>query len=148
MKKVLSLFIIALVTFSLSAQEKESTKKTSKSPWTVQTGMESKDYNDSFTKMRLHSVEFTVNTVKELDEIDWDDIFGVFQENAAKDSIEVAVVLKDYKVKNEKDVLMSIPRLRVAVSGQTKDTAELRARMIKNIEKTTKAIRKFKTSQK
>ena len=147
MKKVLSLFIIALVTCSLSAQEKETTTKTSKGPWRVQTGIEAKAYDDSL-KMKLHYVEFTVDSVKEMDEIDWDDIFGVFRENAAQDSIEVAVVLKDYKVKNKKDVLMSIPRLRVAVNGQTKDTAELRARMIKNIEKTTKAIRKFKTSPK
>lgn len=145
MKKVLSLFIIALATYSINAQEKGTdTTKNSKNPWVVQTMLESRAYNDSTAKMTLHAVEFTVDTVKEMDEIDWDDIFGVFKENAPKDSIEVAVVLKDYKVKNEKDVLMSIPRLRVAVSGQTKDTAKLRAQMIKNIEKTTRAIRKFK----
>lgn len=144
MKKVLSLFIIVFVTTSLSAQEKEKESKTSKGPWTVQTGLEGKAYDDSFSKMKLHFVEFTVNTIKEMDQIDWDDIFGVFKENAPTDSIEVAVVLKDYKVRNENDVLMSIPRLRVAVSGETKDTTELRARMKMNIEKTTRAIRKFK----
>ena len=113
-----------MATYTISAQEKETeTTRNSKGPWRVQTGIEAKAYDDSL-KMTLHYVEFTVDTVKEMDEIDWDDIFGVFKTNLPKDSIEVAVVLKDYKVKNEKDVLMSIPRLRVAVSGQTKDTAE------------------------
>ena len=85
MKKALSLFIIALVTYSINAQEKETeTKKNSKNPWVVQTMLETKAYDDSLTKMTLHAVEFTVDTVKEMDEIDWDDIFGVFQENAAR----------------------------------------------------------------
>ena len=146
MKKVLSLFIITLICTSSFAQQNQDKSETENTSG-IAAYIKSNGY-DSEAKMTLHLVEFTVDTVKEMDEIDWDDIFGVFKANAAQDSIEVAVVLKDYKVKNENDVLMSIPRLRVAVSGQTKDTAELRARMIKNIEKTTKAIRKFKTSPK
>ena len=142
MKKVLSLFIISLITLTSYAQQGQG-EKGAENPSGVAYHLKSAGF-DSNSKMTLHFVEFTVDTVKEMDEIDWDDIFGVFKENAPKDSIEVAVVLKDYKVKNEKDVLMSIPRLRVAVSGQTKDTAKLRAQMIKNIEKTTRAIRKFK----
>jgi hypothetical protein len=126
MKNALIALVLLLVTVQMQAQEKHEVTK----PWT--------------TKSVVQKVEFTVDSVKEMEEIDWDDIFGVFRENATQDSIEVAVVLKNYKVKSEKDVIMTIPRLRVAVSGQTKDTAKLRARMKKNIEKATKAIRKIK----
>ena len=128
MKNALTAFVLLLFTIQMQAQEKEKTEVTT--PWT--------------TKSVVQKVEFTVDSVKEMEEIDWDDIFGVFRENATQDSIEVAVVLKNYKVKSEKDLIMTIPRLRVAVSGQTKDTAKLRARMKKNIEKATKAIRKIK----
>ena len=128
MKNALIAFVLLLFTIQMQAQEKEKTEVTT--PWT--------------TKSVVQKVEFTVDSVKEMEEIDWDDIFGVFRENATQDSIEVAVVLKNYKVKSEKDLIMTIPRLRVAVSGQTKDTAKLRARMKKNIEKATKAIRKIK----
>lgn len=127
MKNALIAFVVLLVSTQLKAQDKKE------------------EVQFATSKTVIQKVEFTVDTVKEMNEIDWDDIFGVFKENAAQDSIEVAVVLKNYKVKNEKDVIMTIPRLRVAVSGQTKDTTELRAQMIRNVEKTTSAIRKFKS---
>jgi hypothetical protein len=127
MKNVLIAFVVLIVSTQLKAQDKKE------------------EVQFATSKTVIQKVEFTVDTVKEMNEIDWDDIFGVFKENAAQDSIEVAVVLKNYKVKNEKDVIMTIPRLRVAVSGQTKDTTELRAQMIRNVEKTTSAIRKFKS---
>ena len=127
MKNALIAFVVLLVSTQLKAQDKKE------------------EVQFATSKTVIQKVEFTVDTVKEMKEIDWDDIFGVFKENAPNDSIEVAVVLKDYKVRNENDVLMSIPRLRVAVNGQTKDTTELRAQMIRNVEKTTSAIRKFKS---
>ena len=127
MKNVLIAFVVLIVSTQLKAQDKKE------------------EVQFATSKTVIQKVEFTVDTVKEMNEIDWDDIFGVFKENAAQDSIEVAVVLKNYKMKNEKDVIMTIPRLRVAVSGQTKDTTELRAQMIRNVEKTTSAIRKFKS---
>ncbi|PQJ15735.1 hypothetical protein [Aureicoccus marinus] len=127
MKNALIAFVVLLVSTQLKAQDKKE------------------EVQFATSKTVIQKVEFTVDTVKEMNEVDWDDIFGVFKENAAQDSIEVAVVLKNYKVKNEKDVIMTIPRLRVAVSGQTKDTTELRAQMIRNVEKTTSAIRKFKS---
>jgi hypothetical protein len=127
MKNALIAFVVLIVSTQLKAQDKKE------------------EVQFATSKTVIQKVEFTVDTVKEMNEIDWDDIFGVFKENAAQDSIEVAVVLKNYKVKNEKDVIMTIPRLRVAVSGQTKDTTELRAQMIRNVEKTTSAIRKFKS---
>lgn len=127
MKNALIAFVVLLVSTQLKAQDKKE------------------EVQFATSKTVIQKVEFTVDTVKEMNEIDWDDIFGVFKENAAQDSIEVAVVLKNYKMKNEKDVIMTIPRLRVAVSGQTKDTTELRAQMIRNVEKTTSAIRKFKS---
>lgn len=126
MKNALFALILLFFTVQTQAQEKREITK------------------PVISKSVVQKVEFTVDSVKEMDEIDWDDIFGVFRENAAQDSIEVAVVLKNYKVKSEKDVIMTIPRLRVAVNGQTKDTLKLRAQMKKNIDKTTKAIRKFK----
>ena len=96
------------------------------------------------SKTTIEKIEITLNNLNEMEEIDWDDVFTVFDDNAPKDSIEVALVLKDYSIKDEKKLKISIPHLRVKVEGQTKDVEKLKVQMKKNIRDTRKALLEMK----
>ena len=96
------------------------------------------------SKTTIEKIEITLNNLNEMEEIDWDDVFTVFDDNAPKDSIEVALVLKDYSIKDEKKLKISIPHLRVKVEGQTKDVEKLKLQMKKNIRDTRKALLEMK----
>lgn len=100
------------------------------------------------SKTTIEKIEITLNNLKEMEEIDLDDVFTVFEENAPKDSIEVALVLKDFSIKNEKKLKISIPHLRIKVEGQTKDIDKLKARMKKNIRDTRKVLIEMKEKTK
>lgn len=100
------------------------------------------------SKTTIEKIEITLNNLKEIEEIDLDDVFTVFEENAPKDSIEVALVLKDFSIKNEKKLKISIPHLRIKVEGQTKDIDKLKARMKKNIRDTRKVLIEMKEKTK
>lgn len=100
------------------------------------------------SKTTIEKIEITLNNLKEMEEIDLDDVFTVFEENAPKDSIEVALVLKDFSIKNEKKLKISIPHLRIKVEGQTKDVDKLKARMKKNIRDTRKVLIEMKEKTK
>ena len=100
------------------------------------------------SKTTIEKIEITLNNLKEMEEIDLDDVFTVFEENAPQDSIEVALVLKDFSIKNEKKLKISIPHLRIKVEGQTKDVDKLKARMKKNIRDTRKVLIEMKEKTK
>ncbi len=96
------------------------------------------------SKTTIEKIEITLNNLNEMEEIDWDEVFTVFEDNAPKDSIEVALVLKDYRIKDEKKLKISIPHLRLKVEGQTRDAEKLKVQMKKNIRDTRKALLEMK----
>lgn len=92
----------------------------------------------------MHKVEFTLDTLEEMEEVDWDDIFGVFEGNSPTDSIEVGVVLKEYSITDGNGVTLTVPRLRVAVKGEAQHRVALQDRLVRSIDRTVSRIRKFR----
>ena len=126
MKAISSILIVTILLFSfgLNAQNKEEK-----------------------TEVNINSVEITVDSVDELNSIDWDDLMSVFRENAPKDSIRMAIQLKDIKEFKTDSNGTKIDNLIVAVGGITEDLDELKNKLRKSTKAMIKVINKMKEQE-
>ena len=112
LKPILSL-VVFLTSFLIFGQENEN-------EWTTS----------------INEVEITIDSIDELKSIDWKDMFSVFEGNSPKDSLRLAINLKDLDVFKEGSNDTKIERFTVAVVGLTEDLDILK----KKLKKSTKAM--------
>ena len=118
--KTILLFIIFLIPFITFTQNNEKEWSTS-----------------------IHAVQVTLYSIDELNSINWDDMVSVFSDNTPKDSIRMAIELKDihnYKG-GSKDI--KIDNLIVAVEGVTADLDKLKGKLKKSTEAMIDVVHKM-----
>ncbi len=74
-------------------------------------------------KAVVNSLDLEINDFKELDSINWNHLFSVFEENEPKDSIAVSIQVKDLTLDGENKV--TINSMTVSVNGLTENRKNL-----------------------
>lgn len=91
---------------------------------------------ESVTTISVTEIVIKADTIEELKTMDWDDLFSVFEDNAAKDSIRVGIGVKDLTLfkKDGDSILINAMNVMVA------DITENKENMKKQIQERTKTI--------
>ena len=92
----------------------------------------------------VSEIIITTDTFEEFETMDWEDLFTVFEDNAAKDSIRVGIRFKDLNLykKDGDSVLVNALQVMVADISENKD--ELKKQIQENTNTIMKALRKIK----
>ncbi len=102
------------------------------------------DKRDSTTSNTVvHTVDFTVDNLDELEDMDWDDLFVVFRRNKPLDSMRVGVTLKEYTATNANGVELTVPLMKISVSGLSRDREQLKERLKARVDRMAAKLRNF-----
>ncbi|MBT8299297.1 MAG: hypothetical protein HKP42_08860 [Maribacter sp.] len=91
----------------------------------------------------INAVEITVDSIDELNSIDWNDMFLVFKENTSKDTIRIAINVKELYIDGTGSKHLKIEDFSIAVEGITENLEELEGKLQQSIESMTKDIQKM-----
>ena len=90
------------------------------------------------------NLEVKVTEIEELDTLDWDDIFQVFEGNAENQPIEIALVVDgDFKKKSLEDAKITFSNFNFTVKGVQADKAELLVTVKERTEKFKEYLQEF-----
>jgi len=92
----------------------------------------------------VSEIIITTDTFEEFETMDWEDLFTVFEDNAAKDSIRVGIRFKDLNLYKKDGDSVLVNALQVMVAGISENKDELKKQIQENTSTIMKALRKIK----
>lgn len=119
MKKVITLMFMFSV-FLLYSQEEHTAQK-----------------EQEFIKVKTTSISYTVDSIKELEEINWENVRGFFSKNNQDERIEISFELDLKKSRNKF-------KSSIKVSGETKNLDSLIIKSKKGVKALINISKKYK----
>lgn len=118
--KSILFFVLLQATFFLSAQEK----------------------NVDMT-FSVNEIDIKAESIEELKTMDWEDLFSVFNDNAAKDSIRVGIGVKDLTLLKKDGDSILINSMRVMAANITENKEDLKKQVKENTAYLIRALEKM-----
>ncbi|WP_394750731.1 hypothetical protein [Spongiimicrobium salis] len=92
----------------------------------------------------ITSLEVKVTEIEELETLDWDDMFQVFDGNAAHQPIEIALVIDgDFKKKSLGDAKVTFSNFNIRLNGIQENRTQLRESMKEGTAKIRTYLKEF-----
>jgi hypothetical protein len=92
----------------------------------------------------VSEIIITADTFEEFETMDWDDLFTVFEDNAAKDSIRVGIRFEDLNLYKKDGDSVLVNALQVMVADISENKEEMKKQIQDNTSTIMKVLRKIK----
>lgn len=92
----------------------------------------------------VSEIIITTDTFEEFETMDWDDLFTVFEDNAAKDSIRVGIRFEDLNLYKKDGDSVLVNALQVMVADISENKEEMKKQIQDNTSTIMKVLRKIK----
>lgn len=92
----------------------------------------------------VSEIIITTDTIEEFENMDWDDLFTVFEDNEAKDSIRVGIRFEDLNLYKKDGDSVLVNALQVMVADISENKEEMKKQIQDNTSTIMKALRKIK----
>ena len=98
------------------------------------------------TESAITNLEVTVTEIEDLNTLDWNDIFQVFEGNAENQPIEIALVIDgDFKKKSLGDAKVTFSNFNMRLKGIQADKMQLMKTMKEKTQKVKEYLKEFTT---
>jgi len=98
----------------------------------------------STIEVSVNSLAVTVDTIDEIETVNWDELFEVFESNAESDQITVQLAIKDLDMNSKTTSKIKLNNSSISVTGLKQNEKALIGEMKKRTKRFKKMLRSIK----